>query len=250
MSNTVPKKSKLSTIRRVVQIGMLTILGQWAYYGIFRCPFPVPYVSCVDCPVITCHGRILTMFWGFWLALPVTVLLFGRMFCGWACPGGFVNQMIGKLSFSKARTKNTFNAIAPYGKYIGLVLALYLWLMLDNPRWIVPIRVGEFWNSLVLSFEHANNYWLVRTFFVLALVVAGFGLANAWCRFVCPTGGLLEVLKKISLFKVYKTDACNDCNLCFKVCEMGTRPEESNCTNCADCVESCPEDAIKIGRKH
>src|SRR5512138_3848353 len=85
------EKSRTSLLmwwRRIAQTMSLAILGQWSFYGIFRCPFLVPYVSCQNCPVITCHGRLFTMFWGFWLLLPVSVLLVGRAFCGWACPGG------------------------------------------------------------------------------------------------------------------------------------------------------------------
>jgi len=249
--NTVvsKKNNRLTLFRRVTQIGMLTILGQWSFYGIFRCPFPVPFVSCINCPVITCHGRIFTLFWGFWLAIPFLVFLFGRVFCGWICPGGLVNQIIGKIFALKMRIKNTFNTIAHWGKYFGLALAFYLWLVIDNPRWIVPIRVGEFWNSIKLSFEHANTYWLIRMFFVLAFLLAGFGLANAWCRYACPTGGMLELLKRFSIFKIKKTEACKNCNTCLKACEMGTRPDEINCTNCGDCLHLCPENAIKIKRK-
>jgi len=114
---------------------------------------------------------------------------------------------------------------------------------------MVPIRIGEFWSAIGLSFEHASTFWLVRTFVVLGLVVAGLAVANLWCRFVCPTGGLLEWIKRVALFRVYKTSACNDCDNCLKICEMGTRPDEANCTNCGDCLKSCPVNAIKIGRK-
>jgi polyferredoxin len=114
---------------------------------------------------------------------------------------------------------------------------------------MIPIRVGEFWSSIRLSFEHASVIWLVRTFIVLGLVVAGLGIANLWCRFACPTGGLLELAKRFSLFRIFKTSACNDCDACLKICEMGARPDETNCTNCGDCLKSCPVDAIKIGKK-
>lgn len=239
----------LTWLRRAIQAGMLFVLGQWSFYGIFRCPYPVPFVDCQVCPVITCWGRITTLFWGFWLFIPLSVILFGRAFCGWLCPGGFVNQLIGKASFFKLRVWNWITKMAPFGLLAGLGVALLLWLGLGNPRWMVPIRIGEFWPAIGLSFEHASTFWLVRTFVVLGLVAAGLAVANLWCRFACPAGGLLEWIKRIALFRIYKTPDCNDCDNCLKICEMGTRPDEANCTNCGDCLRSCPVNAIKIGRK-
>ena len=251
MSDVVEKKSinPLTWIRRVTQFGMLGVLGQWSFYGIFRCPFIVPFVTCQTCPVITCWGRITSLFWGFWLALLLSVLLFGRAFCGWACPGGLVNQLIGKLSILKLRTRNLFTHVAPIWFVVSMVVVLDFWIVHHNPRLMIPIRIGEFWKSISLSFEHASFSWLLRTFIVLGLAAGGFIIANLWCRFVCPTGGLLEVAKRISLFRFYKTSACNDCNKCLKICEMGSRPDEFNCTNCGDCLKSCPVNAIKFGRR-
>ncbi|TWH47228.1 4Fe-4S binding protein [Sporomusa sp. KB1] len=239
----------LMTVRRTVQLAMMSVLGQWAYYGVFRCPYLVPFVNCQTCPVITCWGRITSYFWGFWLLLPLSVLLFGRAFCGWLCPGGFVNQMIGKLSFLKLRKHNRFVKLAPAGMAIGLGAVAIIWFGLNNPRMMVPIRVGELWASMGLSFQHASFAWLVRTFIILGLAAAGLLVANLWCRFVCPTGGLLELFKGMAIFRVFKTSACNDCNACQRVCEMGTRPDETNCTNCGDCLQACPVDAIKLGKK-
>ena len=243
----VASANRLTWIRRIAQTGMLAVLGQWSFYGIFRCPFVVPFVGCQSCPVITCWGRLTGLFWGFWLLLPVSVVLFGRSFCGWACPGGLVNQLIGKASISKARVRNLFTKIAPLGLFAGLAIALILWLGFNNPRWMIPIRVGEFWNSAKLSFEHASGLWLARTFIVLGLTAAGFLIANLWCRFACPMGGLLELIKRISIFRVFKTNACDNCDACLDACEMGARPNEMNCTNCGDCLKSCRAGAIKIG---
>jgi len=243
----VKSSNFLTWIRRLTQTVMLFVLGQWSFYGIFRCPYVVPFVGCRVCPVITCWGRITGLFWGFWLLLPVSVILFGRAFCGWACPGGLVNQLIGKAAATGLRVRNAFTKIAPFGLFIGLAAALVLWLGINNPRWMVPIRIGEFWKSIELSFQHAFTPWLIRTAIVLGLVVAGFLVANLWCRFACPMGGVLELIKRISIFKIFKTDACNNCDACLEVCEMGTRPNEVNCTNCGDCLKSCRADAIKIG---
>lgn len=239
----------LSVWRRISQLALLGVLWQWSFYGIFRCPFIVPYISCQNCPVITCHGRLMSIFWGFWLLLPVSVILFGRAFCGWACPGGLLNQLLGKLAPVKLRTSNRWVRRAPWAMLLGLAVSVYAYFVLGQPRADIPIRVGEFFQSVALTFEHADRIWLVRSFFVLGFLLLGLVLANAWCRFACPTGGLLEFVKGISLFKFYKTSDCNDCNRCLQVCEMGTRPAEVNCTNCGDCLEACPEDAIRFGRK-
>lgn len=233
--------------RRLSQFAVLTILGQWSFYGVFRCPFIVPYVSCQNCPVITCHGRLFTMFWGFWLLLPAAAILFGRAFCGWGCPGGLVNQLLGKVAPFKLRLRNTYAKMASGAIFLGTATALYAWLVWGQPRLAVPIRVGGFFESVALTFEHADLLWVARTLFVLGLTAAGLLAANLWCRFACPTGGALEALKPLSIFRVYKTDDCNDCDKCLKICDMGTRPAEFNCTNCCDCLSVCPQDAIKVG---
>jgi len=249
-TRSVTMKARAFTVwRRLSQLVSVAVIGQWSFYGIFRCPFVVPYVSCQNCPVITCHGRLFTMFWGFWLLLPVSVLLFGRAFCGWACPGGLVNQLLAKVAPFKLRLRNGLTKAAPYLLLVAPLVAVYFWLIVGQAREAVPIRVGGFFESVQLTFEHANLIWLVRTCVVLGLLALGLLVANLWCRFVCPTGGVLEWLKPFSLFKVYKTSRCNDCDKCLKVCAMGTRPAEANCTNCCDCLGSCPQDAIKVGRR-
>ena len=239
----------LRMVRSCSQLFMMLFLGQWAFYGIFRCPFLVPYISCQNCPVITCHGRIVSMFWGYWLLLPVSALLFGRAFCGWGCPGGLLHRMSGMIAPFKMRVRNIFTRIASSGKYLGVAVALYCYYILGQPRADVPIRIGEFFQSVALTFEHANLLWLVRSFFVLGFLGLGLIAANVWCRFACPAGGVLEVARHFSFFRFYKTSKCNDCNQCLDVCPMGTRPDEANCTNCGDCREVCPSNAIAFGRR-
>jgi ferredoxin-type protein NapH len=172
---------------------------------------------------------------------------FGKAFCGWACPGGLINQLFGILAPIKLRFKILVTPIAPYFKHLALLLKLYVYFIMGRPMNAVPVRNGDFFESVLLTFAHADLLWLVRTFIVLGIVALGLIIANAWCRYACPAGGLLEILKSISIFRVYRTDACNACDKCIKICHMGTYPAESNCTNRLDCVSVCPQDAKKIG---
>lgn len=117
--------------------------------------------------------------------------------------------------------RNVLARLLPYGKYLGLAVALYIWLAIDQPRANVPLRVGDFFGSVALTFGHANLFWLVAHLLRAGTGGSGGGVANAWCRFACPTGETLEAFKGLAIFRVYKTEACND----------------------------CPQEVIKLGRK-
>lgn len=232
--------------RRLSQIFFLVVLGEFTFYGIFRCPFAVPYTECGSCPVVQCPGKKLWA--GFWLLLPVTVLLFGRGFCSWACPGGLFSDMVSKISLLKDKIGRGFEKVASLAKYAVLAAGLVYVFLLFNPRWAIPIRTGDFFNSVKLTFEHADPLWLARTIFILAGFFLILLIPHFWCRYLCPTGGMLELLKKVSLFRYRMTERCNQCNLCRTACSVETRPGEINCTNCGDCKGSCPVEAIELKR--
>ena len=242
-------RPKTRIVNRLLHIAMLAGLGQWSFYGIFRCPFIVPYINCQNCPVITCHGRLFSLFWGFWAGWILLAVLFGRAFCGWLCPGGFINRLLGSFAKLRLERETLLHRLLPWGKYFGLALTLWVLLEMNQPRVNIPIRVGEFFPAIAQTWNFAQPIWIVRTVFILAILVLGIFLPAAWCRFVCPTGGALEPTGRFGIFRVFKTGDCNNCELCKKACYMDTRPEETNCTNCGDCIHSCPQKCIGIGRK-
>jgi ferredoxin-type protein NapH len=240
-----PRRRSLA--RWLSQLAGTALLGQWSFYGIFRCPFTVPFVSCETCPVLTCHGRLLTVFWGFWLAVPIAALLAGRAFCGWACPGGLVNRLLAMLAPLRPRAEALFSRIAGAGAIAALAWAGFAFYTQGQRRVAVSIRVGGFFQSVALTFEHATPPWLVRTWVVLAILSCGIVVAHAWCRYACPTGGALELVRRFSLFRFRPTADCNDCGRCRRACDVGTGPDEPGCTGCGDCRSACPSDAIRFG---
>lgn len=237
----------LVLVNRAILALSTAFLGEWAIYGIFRCPFLVPFVSCQNCPVITCPGRIANMYWGVWGAWLALLILFGRGFCGWFCPGGFVNRIFGANPFHFKLPLKPVSYLS-YGKFVLLFCALYAYFYLGQPRLNLPIRVGEFWGAIPLTFDYATNTWLIRSWCTIIVFLLGLVVAQTWCRFVCPMGGVLELFKRWSIFKVYRTTDCNQCGICRKVCYMQTMPEEINCTNCGDCMQVCPKTCIGLGR--
>lgn len=238
--------SKHLWLRRIIQAGSLYMIGVFSYYGIFRCPFAVPYVSCENCPVVQCPGRKLWL--PVWIAILVSALAFGRAFCSHACPGGMVAELLSRFALLRGKLAAKLDWVLSFGKYAALLVCVYLFWFMHNPRWAVPIRTGEFAQSTLLTFEHAFPLWFVRTGIVLGALALGILIPHFWCRYLCPTGGLLELVSFRPLLRYRITPSCTDCGKCNRRCDLETRPNLHNCTNCGDCQESCPVDAIKLGK--
>lgn len=228
--------------RRVVQLVSLGIIGEWSFYGIFRCPFAVPYIGCGNCPVIQCPGRSLWM-WS-WILIGISAVVFGRAFCGWVCPGGLVSEFLSMGAFLKQKITGLVATLLGFGKYIVLIASLVYFFMLSNPRWAIPIRTGEFFKSVGLTFEHADPIWIWKTAMVLFAFALSLAVPMFWCRFLCPTGGALEIFSKFSLFGYRINKQCTECDQCRKRCLTETRPSEQNCTQCGDCLPVCKPEAI------
>ncbi len=224
----------------------LFLLGEFAFYGVFRCPFAVPYVSCGNCPVVQCPGR---KWWiPVWVGILASALVMGRVFCSWACPAGLVSDLLGRVSFLRRGIAGTADKVWSVGKHVVLVAAVVVFVVWANPRWAIPIRTGGFFASVKLTFEHADGLWVWRTAFVSAGLVLGVVVSHLWCRHLCATGGALVLIGRLSVIRYVRTADCHHCEECYRACPVETRPAETNCTNCGDCAAVCPTGAIRLGR--
>lgn len=236
----------IRVINRIVHWGSLFFLGEWAVYGAFRCPFVVPFVSCQNCPVITCPGQLSRLFWSFWGGLAVLGFLCGRAFCGWFCPGGLLNRLLAMTPLAKNIPDSPDRQFA-WGKIVMLVIAIWVYYVLGQPRVNVPIRIGEFVPAMLQTFEHSFPMWQFRFGIVVAALAGALLVPMLWCRYLCPLGGLLEIITRWSPLKFHREEGCNECGLCRAACHMNTTPGEPDCTNCGDCVGACPKGCIRFG---
>lgn len=148
----------LTLWRRIVQFIFLFIMGKWVYYGIFRCPYIVPFVNCESCSMITCWGRITTYFYAWWIILPIMVVFFGRAFCSWFCPSGWVNQMLGKISMGPLRNRKNYMRFLQLGMVATIILGLIVYFKFGNPRIMIPIRTSdEYFNAVILSMQFSDR---------------------------------------------------------------------------------------------
>jgi polyferredoxin len=107
--------------------------------------------------------------------------------------------------------------------------------------------------GMPVSFLDALAHYLP----LLLTILLALKYYRPFCHFLCPVGLFTHWLEQVSLFKVsLKRSKCNDCKVCVKEApceamddilkEATLRPD---CYACNKCVETCPEDALKIGTK-
>jgi len=224
------------------------------------------------------------------LFLPVT-LLFGRAFCGWVCPFGTLHHAVsyhrrGQVPERGVKTAGSRWKFAVFLFFVGsslfgiqaaglldpislLIRSLSLSVMPGVDHLLrlfldwgyrIPYRpVSElfdgaytFLRAHFLSFFPARFDQALLFFSLFLLLLALNRLRTRFfCRFVCPLGGLLGILSRLSLLRLSRNDKCAHCMLCRDVCAGGSNPHTernwspSECVTCFNCTAACPEGALE-----
>jgi len=237
--------------RRITQIAALALTGEWLVIGWLRCPFPVPFVSCTSCPLTECPGRYLQI--PLIAGILVSSLLGGRLFCGWVCPMGFVEDLLSKLPRLKAFASRTFTAVDRWLKllkYPALALVVYLVISLHHvPGRPYPyvVRSSSVFNleavttAVGLGAAHYRlRLWVLASVLLLSLLVTRF-----WCRYLCPLGAILGLFNKLSLFAIRrKREDLPRCGTYPRDCVQHTMPGTADCIMCGECVQGCPRHVL------
>lgn len=183
---------------------------------------------------------VIFMLWSFTF---VSLFLWGRgVFCGWLCPFGALQEMLGwlakRLHIRQWKISERNHRRLQWLKYlilIGLVPTAFYSLTLAE-------RLAE-----VEPFKTSITLFFIRSwpFVLYALVLLGLGLFvhKFYCRYLCPLGAGLAMLGKFHLFSWLKRiDACGTpCQHCKNHCEIGAirrdgRIDYDECIQCLECI--------------
>jgi len=213
----------------------------------------------------------------FILFIVLFTVIFGRVFCGWACPQTIFMEMVfrkieywieGNAAHQKALTKAPYNAekiIKRGSKHLIFFLVAFI---IANTFLAYIIGVDELFKIVrePLS-QHIGG-------FTSLLIFTGiFYAVYAWfreqiCLIVCPYGRLQGVMTdKNSILVAYdyirgeprgkfkKTERkeygdCIDCMQCVKVCPTGIdirNGTQLECVSCTACIDACDFMMEKVG---
>jgi MauM/NapG family ferredoxin protein len=219
------------------------------------------------------------------ITLLLTVL-FGRVWCGWLCPLGTALEWLSPRRVRHKSPPEKWRALK-----IVLLVAILVAAILGNQTLIVldPITIlnrtlaAAIWPAARYGIVEAEGFLYrfpplwgpldaiharlvlplvqeVQPVFGLSVLIALFfgGLValnwwpeRFWCRYLCPLGGLLGLLSRLSLVRREVGDECTQCARCSHQCPTGTidpedgyRSDPAECIVCFDCLTACRREGI------
>lgn len=185
------------------------------------------------------------------ILLPLLIAaLGGRLFCSWACPYNAFAELIKKLKNMLSR-KSAVRVPHVSNRVMAMVLlAVLLLTFLSDIPLITFLSMPGLISSEIADSVFLGELGLEFAFISLFLVLDVFALKRVWCRYLCPVGALLSLLKNPLTLKIKRRSSmCAACDaqkvgVCHTVCPLDLDPRKEknlypSCYNCLDCVNSC-----------
>lgn len=195
-------------------------------------------------------------------AMLVGSIFFGRLFCGYLCPAGGIQECAMLINGKNPRQgwKNNIK-YAIWMVWVLGVIASYLFAKRD-------IKINFFYQtdhgiSISDIYAYIVYYGIVLLVFVPSVL---FG-KRIFCHYFCWMAPFMVIGNKIGkllhikrLGLNAKKEACINCRICDKNCPMGINVSEkvltesmddNECILCGACVDNCPKKAIayKVSRR-
>ncbi|MBY0245023.1 MAG: cytochrome c oxidase accessory protein CcoG [Sphingobacteriaceae bacterium] len=276
--------------------GLLYTQRKWVSYLLLLFLFSAPFIQFRDEQLVLLNvlgrkfvffGLIFTPqdFYLFAFAMLIFLMLivcftviFGRLWCGWACPQTIFMEMIfrrieywieGDANKQKKLDAQPWNKEKVIKKTIKHFLFLVVSFTIANVFLAYLIGSDELYKIISEPFlDHVSGFFSL-CFFTLVFYGVFSYVREVVCTVICPYGRLQGVLlDNQSLVVAYdetrgeprghlqkdnakKLGDCIDCGLCVQVCPTGIdirNGTKLECTNCTACIDACDEVMVKINK--
>ncbi|MES3023360.1 MAG: 4Fe-4S binding protein [Pseudomonadota bacterium] len=186
------------------------------------------------------YDPVSLVLWGFVLA---SVLLWGRgTFCGWLCPFGALQELVGKLAawFKVPQVLIRRRTDARLKKLKYAVLAALLGSAACAPALADRLlEVEPFKTAITLAFVRSWPHLL----YALGLLGAGMFVYKFFCRYLCPLGAALAVMGRLGrpAWIARRAQCGTPCQTCrhrcdYQAIEPDGKVDYAECFQCMDCV--------------
>ena len=169
----------------------------------------------------------------------VTTLLWGRVFCGFLCPFGALQDLMEHIVPKKLRRRfpHPAHERALFLKY-G-VLGVILVPAITGSE----ISIFQYFEPFgtVFFFSRSTVLWVIAGTILVASVI----IPRFYCRYLCPLGAALALASLLSPFRIKRVQQCSLCAVCEHSCPTGAIQRESidfkECVRCNVCETKLTE---------
>lgn len=202
-----------------------------------------------------------------WIA---AALLWGRVFCSFGCPLGYMQDIAGFLRRKLLKKKSAPQAPRRFLRYgAGIfLLVLFAFGLAGIAGFFEPFSItGRFFNTvlrpLFQGLGNISGLWnfseitpvvkgvaVAGTLIALAVIAAAFFRERLFCNTLCPVGFLLGLFSRMARFRLKINGSCTGCRACEKVCKSGCidiaqkRIDNERCVVCGNCLAACKFSAV------
>jgi len=160
----------------------------------------------------------------FVVGMPLLVMLFGNLYCGYICPFGAAQELLGYVVPDRLKHPITLEKMrkARFVKYGVLFIFIILFFSSRSRSTLATDPLISFFN---LQFWK----WSMIVIVTVALIGSVF-YVRFWCRYLCPAGAFLSLLNDVAILKRYLPAKR------FAKCEFGlTAKDHLDCIYCDRC---------------
>ncbi len=179
--------------------------------------------------------------------LPITYF-FGKVFCGWACYLGAIQEFlyIGKIKIFQTEKAQKVMRIM---RYVILGILILQLTISENILWS---KIGPFKAAINLFSPNITGYILLGV-----LLFSSLFIHRPFCKAVCPAGLVFGWITKIPGASVLGIDNnCAGCKTCSTSCNINaitrdnkiSKLDNQECIMCGDCMSDCNIKTIKTRR--
>jgi len=274
---TGAKESAFSFRRTVFRIETARKITQFCFFVLFNAvvfglgPWPIllPIVYSLGTAQKSVGDAFAALQWMLhdlvfpWLPIAsflLTAVFFGRALCGWACPFGFVQDLLGYVKKGHTQVSLRTHDGMVRVKYVVLGITLFVSGTLAIS---LAAGVGQSYNAalgmfapapfnvlspsdtlfailprMVLGLSYASLEAVVAGIFVVRpllwarlaimaiILVLAVYVPRSWCSYICPHGAALAFLNRFSFLGLKRHPLrCTKvgCRACVEVCPMKVR---------------------------
>jgi ferredoxin-type protein NapH len=189
------------------------------------------------------------------LAMLVSSIFLGRLFCGYLCPAGGI-QECGMLINDKRPSQGWKNNIKYVIWILWIISIVACFLFRKHELTVDFFYMTDHGISIANIYDYVVYYGVVFLFFIPSVI---FG-KRIFCHYFCWMAPFMVIGIKIGKLLHIKRlrlqadkELCINCRICDKCCPMSMKVSEkvkkeqmddNECILCGTCVDNCPKKAI------